>query len=418
MKPGEHRVAVTGIGVVTPLGIGVPTFWDGVLSERSAVAAISRFETDGYRSRIAAQIDDFEPGDFLSAKRLKWTDRFSQFSVAAARMALEDAAYHPNGDSADVGVYLGSALGGLAFADEQHDVFRERGLAAVRPLLAVSVFGGAGSCNVAIEFGLRGPTIANGNSCASGAVAIGEAFRAIARGDVRAALAGGVEAPLSPLVYGAFTIIHAMSERNDDPGAASRPFDHDRDGFVMAEGAGILLLERLDHARARGAHVYGEVVGYGLTNDAHHMSAPRPDGSMNAAAMQRALDDAGCEPADIDVVNAHGSGTPLGDACEALAMDRVFGDASRAVTVSATKGQHGHALGATGAWEAALSLLSIERGIVPRSVNTERPETADSLAVTQSRLERPVRTVLSNSAGFGGINAALVFRSADPIAER
>jgi 3-oxoacyl-[acyl-carrier-protein] synthase II len=418
MKPGEHRVAVTGIGVLTPLGIGVPTFWDGVLSERSAVAEISRFETDGYRSRIAAQIDDFEPSDFLTAKRLKWTDRFSQFSVAAARMALEDAAYHPNGDSADVGVYLGSALGGLAFADEQHDVFRERGLSAVRPLLAVSVFGGAGSCNVAIEFGLRGPTIANGNSCASGAVAIGEAFRAIARGDVRAALAGGVEAPLSPLVYGAFTIIHAMSERNDDPGAASRPFDHDRDGFVMAEGAGILMLERLDDARARGAHVYGEVVGYGLTNDAHHMSAPRPDGTMNAAAMQRALDDAGCVPGDVDVVNAHGSGTPLGDACEALAMERVFGNGSRAVTVSATKGQHGHALGATGAWEAALSLLSIERGIVPRSINTERPDAAFSVAVTQSRLERPVRTILSNSAGFGGINAALVFRSADLTPER
>ncbi|MBV9439684.1 MAG: beta-ketoacyl-[acyl-carrier-protein] synthase II, partial [Candidatus Eremiobacteraeota bacterium] len=288
----QHRVAVTGIGVVTPLGTGIGAFWDGVLSERVAVAPITRFDASSYRSRIAAQIDDFEPRDFVTRKRLHWTDRFSQFSVAASRLALEDAGYHPNGASSDVGVYLGSALGGLAFADEQHDVFRERGLDAVKPLLAISVFGGAATCNVAIEFDLRGPTVANGNSCASGAVAIGDAYRAVARGDVRAALAGGVEAPLSPLVYGAFTIIRAMSTRNEDPRGASRPFDRERDGFVMAEGAGVLLLERLEDALARGARVYGEVAGYGLTNDAHHMSAPRPDATMNAAAMQRALDEA------------------------------------------------------------------------------------------------------------------------------
>ncbi len=411
MKPGEHRVAVTGIGVVTPLGIGGPAFWEGVLSERRAVAPVTRFDTTGYRSRIAAQVDDFDPRDFLSAKRLHWTDRFAQFSIAAARLAIDDAAYHLNGDAADVGVYLGSALGGLAFADEQHDVFRASGLDAVRPLLALSVFGGAAACNVAIEFGLHGPTVANGNSCAAGAVAIGDAFRAIARGDVRAALAGGVEAPLSPLVYGAFTVIRSMSERNDDPPAASRPFDTDRDGFVMAEGAGILLLERLDDARARGAKVYGEVAGYGLTNDAHHMSAPRPDGMMNAAAMKRALDDAGVAPDEIDIVNAHGSATPLGDRCEALAMGRVFGARAGGLPVYATKGQHGHALGATGAWEAALSLFSIVHDVVPRSVNSEDVDTELGLAVTRARTKRPIRAVLSNSAGFGGINAALVFRN-------
>ena len=408
-----HRVVVTGIGVVTPLGIGMPAFWDGVLSERVAVAPITRFDAGGYRSRIAAQVDDFEPRDFLAAKRLRWTDRFSQFSVAAARLALDDAGYHPNGSSSDVGVYLGSALGGLAFADEQHDVFRERGIDAVRPLLAISVFGGAATCNVAIEFDLRGPTVANGNSCASGAVALGDAFRAIARGDVRAALAGGVEAPLSPLVFGAFTIIRAMSQRNDAPQAASRPFDRDRDGFVMAEGAGVLLLERLDDARARGARVYGEVAGYGLTNDAHHMSAPRPDGTANAAAMQRALDGAGVAPDAVDVLNAHGSGTPLGDSCEALATEIVFGDRAATVPVTATKGQHAHALGATGAWEAALSLMTIAHGIVPRSVNADRPDDGCRLAITHQRLDRPVRTVLSNSAGFGGINAALVFRAVE-----
>jgi 3-oxoacyl-[acyl-carrier-protein] synthase II len=406
-----HRVAVTGIGVVTPLGIGIGAFWDGVLSERVAVEPITRFETDGYRSRIAAQIDDFEPGDFIARKRLHWTDRFSQFAIAASRLALDDAGYHPNGASSDVGVYLGSALGGLAFADQQHDVFRKRGLDAVKPLLAISVFGGAATCNVAIEFDLRGPTVANGNSCASGAVAIGDAFRAVARGDVRAALAGGVEAPLSPLVYGAFTIIRAMSTRNEDPQNASRPFDRERDGFVMAEGSGVLLLERLEDAQARGARIYGEVAGYGLTNDAHHMSAPRPDATMNAAAMQRALDEAGLRSDEIDVVNAHGSATPLGDRCEAHAMDLVFGERARTIPVTATKGQHAHALGATGAWEAALSLASIGHGIVPRSINSDDGDCG--LALTVERLERPVRTVLSNSAGFGGINAALVLRAFD-----
>jgi 3-oxoacyl-[acyl-carrier-protein] synthase II len=406
-----HRVAVTGIGVVTPLGTGIEAFWNGVLSERVAVGPITRFDASGYRSRIAAEIADFEPADFVGKKRIRWTDRFSQLSIAAARLALDDAGYHPNGASDDVGVYLGSALGGLAFADEQHDVFRQRGLDAVKPLLAISVFGGAATCNVAIEFDLRGPTVANGNSCASGAVAIGDAYRAIARGDVRAALAGGVEAPLSPLVYGAFTIIHAMSTRNDEPQAASRPFDGARDGFVMAEGSGVLLLERLDDARARGARIYGEVAGYGLTNDAHHMSAPRPDAMMNAAAMKRALGEAALAPHEVDVVNAHGSATPLGDHAEALAMELVFGERAASVPVTATKGQHAHALGATGAWEAALSLVSIANGIVPRSVNTD--DVAEPIAVTRERLERPVRTVLSNSAGFGGINAALVFRAVD-----
>ena len=406
-----RRVVVTGIGVVTPLGTGIEAFWDAVLAERVAVGPITRFDAGGYRSRIAAQIDDFEPRDFVAGKRLHWTDRFSQLSIAAARLAMEDAAYHPNGDSREVGVYLGSALGGLAFADDQHDVFREQGIDAVKPLLALSVFGGSATCNVAIEFNLRGPTVANGNSCASGAVAIGDAYRAVARGDARAALAGGVDAPLSPLVYGAFTVIKAMSTRNDDPQHASRPFDRERDGFVMAEGAGVLLLESLDDALARGAHVYGEIVGYGLTNDAYHMAAPRPDATMNAAAMERALDEAHLSSGEIDAVNAHGSGTPLGDRCEALAMQQVFGERATAIPVTATKGQHGHALGATGAWEAALSLLAIERGILPRSVNSDDADC--DVAVTRQRIEQPVRAILSNSAGFGGINAALVFRAVE-----
>jgi 3-oxoacyl-[acyl-carrier-protein] synthase II len=404
----DHRVAVTGIGVVTPLGIGKAALWRNLMEERVAVEPLDRFDTSTYRSKLAAQIDDFSPGDFLSEKRQRWTDRFSQFAVAAARLALDDARYVPARDNAEIGVYLGSALGGLAYADEQHDVFRARGLEGVRPLLAISVFGGASTCNVSIEFGLTGPTVANGNSCASGAVAIGDAFRAIARGDIRAALAGGVEAPLSPLIFGAFTVIRAMSTRNAQPHEASRPFDRGRDGFVMGEGSGVLFLERLEDALARGAQVYGEIVGFGATNDAHHMSAPRPDGSINASAMRRALAEAGISPDEVDVVNAHGSGTPLGDRSEALAIRSVFGE--RAVPVMATKGQHGHALGATGAWEAALSLLTFAHQIVPKSVNNTENDPDCAIAVTRAPLALVPRVIVSNSAGFGGINAALVFR--------
>ena len=407
-----HRVAVTGLGAVTPLGIGIEPFWTNVLAEHVAVRTITRFPTDGYASTVAAEIEDFDAAAFVSGKRLRWTDRFSQFALAATRLAIDDAHFTVDGDGTDVGVFIGSALGGLAYADEQHDVFRAHGLDAVRPLLAISVFGGAATCNVAMEFGIRGPNVANGNSCASGAVAIGDAFRAIERGEIRAAIAGGCEAPLSPLVFGAFTVIRAMSTRNDDPAGACRPFDRNRDGFVMAEGSAMLVLERYDDALRRGAHIYGEIAGYGLTNDAYHMSAPHPVGTFNALAMQRALADAQLAAADVDAINAHGSGTPLGDSGEAAALEIVFGERTAHVPVTATKGQHGHALGATGAWEAVLSLLAIERGIVPRVVNCDDPDPTCAINVlAEPQLFAP-RVVLSSSAGFGGINAALVFTRA------
>jgi 3-oxoacyl-[acyl-carrier-protein] synthase II len=405
----KHRVAVTGLGVVSPLGIGVEPFWTNVLAEHVAIRTITRFPTAGYSSTVAAEIDDFDAAAFVGSKRLRWTDRFSQFALAATRMAIEDAQLTIGDDGTGTGVFIGSALGGLAYADEQHDVFRAAGLEAVRPLLAISVFGGAATCNVAMEFGIRGPNVANGNSCASGAVAIGDAFRAIARGEIRSALAGGCEAPLSPLVFGAFTVIRAMSTRNDDPSGACRPFDRTRDGFVMAEGAAMLVLERYDDARARGAHVYGEIAGYGLTNDAYHMSAPQPAGTFNALAMRHALADAELDPADIDTINAHGSGTPLGDAGEAAALRLVFGERTPQIPLTATKGQHGHALGATGAWEAVLSLLAMERGIVPRVVNCDDPDPQCAVGALAEPLLRAPRAVLSASAGFGGINAALVF---------
>ncbi|MGP6156434.1 MAG: beta-ketoacyl-[acyl-carrier-protein] synthase family protein, partial [Vulcanimicrobiaceae bacterium] len=258
-----HRVAVTGIGIVSPIGTGVRAFWEGTLAGKIGVGALTRFDATGFGSRVAAQIDEFDPACFLPGKRLRRTDRYAQFSIAASRLALEDAGLHVNGNGDEIGVWIGSALGGLAFAEEQHSSYHERGAKVVRPLLAISVFVGAGTSNVALEFGLRGPNVANANSCAAGTVALGEAFRAVARGDVRAALAGGAEAPLSPLVFGSFAVIHAMSTRNDDPVHASRPFDSDRDGFVMSEGAGILVLERYEDALARDARIYGEIAGFG-----------------------------------------------------------------------------------------------------------------------------------------------------------
>lgn len=408
-----YRVAVTGLGTIAPLGIGVQSFWEGVRSGRVAVDALTRFDASGYPSRIAAQIDDFDASAFLSRRRVQWTDRFSQLAVAAARLAVEDAGFSCSGACADIGVYTGSALGGVALAEEQMGVFHAQGLRAVRPLLTISVFGGAAASNIAIEFGITGPASGNANSCASGAMAIGDAFHAVRRGDVRAAIAGGVEAPLAPLTYGAFTVARAMSTRNDDPARASRPFDAQRDGFVMAEGAGMVVLERYDDAVARGARIYGEIAGYGASNDAFHMSAPLEGGEQTAAAMQRALDDARVHADEVEAINAHGSGTKIGDAAEVRAYQRVFGERGANIPVCATKGQHGHALGATGAWEIAIALLAMQDGIVPGAVNLD--ELDGTCAIDCAKEERAIasRVVLSNSSGFGGINAAVVLRRSD-----
>ncbi len=408
-----YRVAVTGIGIVSPLGIGVRPFWNNVLAGTVAVSVLSRFDPSAFTSRVAAQIEDFDASDYLDAKQLRRTERFGQFALAASQLALDDARFEIGDGGDEIGVWIGSALGGLAFAEEQHDAFRAQGARAVRPLLAISVFGGASTTNVAIAYGLRGPNVANANSCAAGAVAIGDAFRAIARGDVRAALAGGAEAPLSPLVFGAFAVIKAMSTRNDDPAHASRPFDRDRDGFVMSEGAGILLLERYDDAMARGARIYGEIAGFGLTGDAHHMTAPQPEGRNSSRAMLAALREARVAPNELELVDAHGSSSPLNDATETAALKRTLGEAAYRVPVTGTKGQHGHALGATGAWEAALSLLAIHEGRVPPTVNLEHPGPDCDLDYVREHRALAPRVVLSNSTGFGGINAALVLRSVE-----
>jgi 3-oxoacyl-[acyl-carrier-protein] synthase II len=406
-----RRVAVTGIGCITPIGTGVEGFWEGLKRRESAVRRIDWFDATPFRSRIAAPVDGFDPLDYVDASRAKRLDRFSQFAIAATRLALADAAVDPAGEDGErVGVQMGSALGGIGYAEEQMGRYVSGGVRAVSPNLALTVFTGAASCNVAMEFGFHGPNATNGMSCASGAIAVGDAWRLIRSGEADLAVAGGVEAPLKPLCFGAFAIIRAMSTRNDDPARASRPFDADRDGFVMAEGAAVLVLEEMERARARGARIYGEILGYANTSDAFHMTAPRADGAQAARAMRLALSRAGLQANQIDYVNAHGSSTPLNDSTESQTIRRVLGDHADRVAVNGTKGYHGHALGATGAFEAAATLLTLQRGWIPPTLNLEQPAPECDLPYVRGDGDsREVRFAISNSFGFGGINAALVF---------
>ncbi len=407
-----RRVVVTGIGCVTPIGTGAEGLWAGLHARRSAVRTITRFDPEPFRSRIAAEIPDFRPGDVLDAKRARRYDRYSQLTVVSAQQALEAAHLDLAKEDRDrVGVMMGSALGGVAFAESQVAVYATGGLHAVDPALALTVFGGAASCNVAIEFGIAGPNVTNAMSCASGTVAVGDAFHAIRDGRADVMLAGGAEAPLAPLCFGAFSIIRAMSSRNDDPATASRPFDAGRDGFVMGEGAAVLILEERARARSRGAPILAEVVGAAVTNDAYHMTAPRPDGTKAARCITLALADAGIAPHEVGYVNAHGSSTPLNDSTETLAFKQVFGDHARRLAVSGTKGYYGHALGASGAIEAAITTLALARQWLPPTLNLLQPDPACDLDYLPAGGEgRGAEVAVSNSFGFGGINAALVLR--------
>lgn len=405
---------VTGLGVITPIGVSHDAMWQGLRAQRSAVRSIDRFDPTPFRSHNAAQVDDFVPTDFLEKKRARRLDRFGHFSVAAARLALDDARIDLGTENRErIGAMMGTALGGVGFAEEQCANYLHGGLRAVDPTLALAVFGGAASCNIAIELGVQGPNSTNAMSCASGTIAIGDAFRAVRDGYADVMLCGGSEAPLSPLCFGAFAIIRAMSTRNEDPEHASRPFDRGRDGFVMGEGAAVLVLEERVRAVARGAPIYAEILGFGSSNDAHHMTAPLPDGAQAARAMQRALDDAGIQPGEISYVNAHGSSTPLNDSTETLALKRVFGAHAYRLQVSGTKGYYGHALGASGAIEAAICSLALSRGWLPPTVNLDAPDDACDLDyIPGAGRDADVELLLSNSFGFGGINATLVMRRA------
>jgi 3-oxoacyl-[acyl-carrier-protein] synthase II len=411
----RRRVVITGIGAITPIGLTRDGLWNGLRQGRSAVTSLTRFDPSIFRSHIAAEVNDFVARDHMETKRAKRLDRFGQFSVVASRMAIDDAHLDLAHEDLDrFGAMMGSALGGVAYAEDQMGIFLKRGLREVDAMLALAVFGGASSCNIAIEFGARGPNSTNSMSCASGTIAIGEAFRQIRDGYADIMIGGGAEAPLSPLCYGAFALIRAMSTRNDDPEHASRPFDKNRDGFVMGEGAAVLILEEYERAKSRGAPMYAELVGYGLTNDAHHMTAPRPDGSQAARAMKLALDDAHITAGEVQYVNAHGSSTPLNDPTETMAIKRIFGERAYNVPVSSTKGYYGHALGASGAIEGAICALAMEREWLPPTVNlAEQDPSCDLDYIPRDGRAVRVEHIVSNSFGFGGINAAVVMRRVD-----
>jgi 3-oxoacyl-[acyl-carrier-protein] synthase II len=413
----ERRVWITGIGVICAVGIGVEAFRAGLRAARSPVKRIDRFDPSPFRSQVAAQVDDFDPLAWMPPKTARQLDRFSQFGLVAGRLAFDDAGLTPGADGAAeperIGIYLGSALGGIAYAEEQHERYLERGIRSVAPNLALAVFGGAAPANLGIALGVRGPILSTANSCASGAVALGEALGDLREGRIDAAIAGGCEIPLSPLAFGAFDIIRALSVgHNDDPDQAARPFDIGRDGFVMGEGVALLVLETAEVAQRRGATPYAELLGYGATSDAHHMVQPRSDGSEAARAATIAMTDADVHPTAIDYVNAHASSTPIGDVAEARALATALGEHAGTVPVSGTKALYGHPLGASGAIEAAICALAVRDGWAPASVNLVDPD-PEALALLpglmlEGREGRYMR-VLSTSFGFGGLNAALIF---------
>ena len=406
-----RRVVITGIGALTPIGHGKDGLWEGARSGRSGVRPITRFDTSQIRTTVAAQIDDFDPLDHFDTKLARRMDRFAQLALAACDMAVQDARleFDPKRPNERIGVTMGTALGGIAGAERQHKEYLRNGLRAVDPSLALIVFGGSGSSNIAIRYGFTGPSNANSNSCSSGAIALGEAFRSIKEGYSDVMVAASAEAPLYELTFSAFTLIKTMST-NPDPSTAYRPFDKLRDGFVMGEASAVLILEELEHAQKRNVPVYCELLGYSCNNDAHHMVAPRPDGICAARAMSQAITEARIAPADIGYVNAHASGTQLNDKIETLAMRIVFGKGVKNVPVSATKSMHGHALGASGAVEAAICAQIFAYDFLPPTIHYAQPDPeCDVDCIPNAGRSARVDYILSNSFGFGGINASLVF---------
>jgi 3-oxoacyl-[acyl-carrier-protein] synthase II len=407
----RRRAVITGIGPVTCIGIGVDAFWKAILAEKSGIGSITSFDPGVFHVRCAGEIRDWNAEEFFPPHRLKRLDRYAQFAVASAKLALEDAAISCSRENPQdrVGVSFGTALGGVCKAEEQYVRYLKKGARGVQPTLAVQVFGGSAHSNIAIEFGFRGVGTTNSNSCASGTVSVGEALRYIRDDFADVIVAGGAEAPLTAITIGAFDIIKTMSRWSGDPARACRPFDLMRDGFVMGEGGASLVIEELEHAHRRGAHIYAEVLGYSLNNDAFHMTTPLPSGESSIRAMREALADAGLRPEQIDYINAHASSTQLNDSAETAAIKEVFGEHATRIPVSGTKGYYAHPLGATGAIEAALCALAIDRQWVPPTINYQKPDPACDLDVVPNHgRAAELNYVMSNSFGFGGINACVI----------
>ncbi len=413
---GNRRCVVTGLGPITCIGRGKVDFWRGILAERSGINHVSTFDTSGFNAHCAGEIRHWKPEGFFPPHRLKRLDRYAQFSVASARLALDDAGIEYSGEEPQhrVGVSFGTALGGISNAEDQHGYFLKKGARGVNPTLALQVFGGSAHSNIAIEFGFRGVGTTNSNSCASGTVAVGEAMRYIRDDFADVIVAGGAEAPLSPLTFGAFSIIKTMSMWKGAPEFSCRPFDKMRDGFVIGEGAGSLVIEELAHARARGATIYAELLGYSLNNDAFHMTTPLPSAESCIRAMRDALADARLRPEQIDYINAHASSTQLNDATETLAIKEVFGEHARKMPVSGTKAFTAHPLGATGAIEATICALALEHQHLPPTLHRDHPDAACDLDVVPNHgRAAALRYVMSNSFGFGGINACVILGKVD-----
>lgn len=410
----EHarRVVITGVGLVTPLGIGVEQNWQALMAGRSGIGPVTRFDVADFPTRIAGEVKDFHPEDFIEKKEIKKMDLFIQYALAAAHMAMEESHLPITSDNEDaVGVIVGVGIAGLSSIEEYHRLFLESRLKRVSPFFIPKLIANLAPGQISIRYGAKGINYTPTSACSSGAHAIGEAFRLIRLGEQDAVIAGGAEAALTPLGLGGFIAMKAVSSRNEDPVRASRPFDRNRDGFVMAEGAGILILEELEHARKRGAKIYAEMIGYGANADAYHMTAPSPEGEGAMRCIRLALRSGNIDPVEVDYINAHGTSTPYNDATETHAIKRVFGEQAGRLAVSSTKSMTGHLLGAAGGVEGVFSALALHHQCMPPTINYEEPDPDCDLDYVPNAPRRAeIRVALSNSFGFGGTNACLAFR--------
>ena len=408
----RKRVVITGLGLVIPIGIGVETAWKNVCEGRSGIGRLTRFDPNGHETKIAGEVKGFNPENYIEKKEIKKMDLFIQYALGAAKEAVEDSQLEITPENAEqVGVIVGTGLGGLPTIEKYHQVLLEKGPGRISPFFIPMLIANLASGHIAIQFGAKGPNSCVVTACATGAHCIGDAYRAIVYGDAKAIIAGGTEANITPLTVAGFNAMKALSTRNDEPEKASRPFEKNRDGFVIAEGAGILIVEELEFALNRGARIHAEIVGYGYTGDAYHITAPSSNGEGAARCMRMAIRDAGLKPEEIDHINAHGTSTPLNDATETQAIKTVFGEHAKKIPVSATKSMTGHLLGAAGSTEAIFTILSLRDGILPPTINYEEPDPACDLDYVPNVARRkPIQVAMSNAFGFGGTNATLIFK--------
>lgn len=408
----RRRVVVTGVGLITPLGIGVKASWENLIQGKSGIRKITHFDASAFQTQIAGEVKGFNPEDYIEPKEIRKMDRFIHFALAATTMAIEDSRLKITDNNAErIGVIVGSGMGGMYAIEHYHSVLLEKGPRKISPFFIPMLIINLASGQISIKFGAKGPNSAVATACATGSHAIGDAYRIIQRGDADAMIAGGTEAVITPLGVAGFSAMKALSTRNCEPEKASRPFDRDRDGFVMGEGAGIMILESLEHALNRGAKIYGEIVGYGMTADAYHITSPAPEGEGAARCMAMALKDGGVAPSEVDYINAHGTSTRYGDELESNAIKAVFGEHAYKMAVSSTKSMTGHLLGAAGGVEAVISVLSIYNDIVPPTINLDTPDAECDLDyIPHKSRKMAVNYALSNSFGFGGTNACLLFK--------